>query len=108
MTVQLFPGEVEELDGSQNEWGWSKAKLGANAILAASMAVCRAGAAAKGQKLYEYIADLAGKPKDKSGATACELCCHQLRCAVLAPLHVGSRRSHHRCGSCEFQFETIS
>jgi len=56
---------VEELDGSQNEWGWSKSKLGANAILAASMAVCRAGAAAKGQKLYEYIADLAGKPKDK-------------------------------------------
>merc|ERR1719218_351016 len=56
---------VEELDGSSNEWGWSKSKLGANAILAASMAVCRAGAAAKGQKLYEYIADLAGKPKDK-------------------------------------------
>jgi enolase len=56
---------VEELDGSQNEWGWSKSKLGANAILAASMAVCRAGAAAKGQKLYEYIADLAGKPKEK-------------------------------------------
>merc|ERR1719162_262162 len=37
---------VETLDGSQNEWGWSKAKLGANAILAVSMAVCRAGAAA--------------------------------------------------------------
>merc|ERR1719352_718493 len=56
---------VEELDGQQNEWGWSKSKLGANAILAASMALARAGAAAKGQPLYEYIADLAGKPKDK-------------------------------------------
>merc|ERR1712003_328169 len=33
---------VEELDGSKNEWGWSKSKLGANAILAVSMAVCRA------------------------------------------------------------------
>merc|ERR550514_1988516 len=56
---------VEELDGSKNEWGWSKAKLGANAILACSMAVCRAGAAAKSMPLYQYIASLAGKPTDK-------------------------------------------
>merc|ERR1719473_902372 len=56
---------IEELDGSTNEWGWSKSKLGANAILAVSMAVCRAGAAAKEQALYEYIANLAGKPTDK-------------------------------------------
>merc|ERR1719198_2248283 len=56
---------VEELDGSTNEWGWCKSKLGANAILAVSMAVCRAGAAAKEQPLYEYIANLAGKPTDK-------------------------------------------
>merc|ERR1719146_167548 len=56
---------VEELDGSQNEWGWSKAKLGANAILAVSMAVCRAGAAALKMPLYKYIARLAGKPMDK-------------------------------------------
>merc|ERR1711937_937688 len=56
---------VETLDGSQTEWGWSKAKLGANAILAVSMAVARAGAAAKEQPLYEYIANLAGKPTDK-------------------------------------------
>ena len=34
---------VQELDGSRNEWGWSKSKLGANAILAVSMAVCKAG-----------------------------------------------------------------
>ncbi|KAF4707234.1 hypothetical protein FOZ63_017077, partial [Perkinsus olseni] len=43
---------VQELDGTQNEWGWCKAKLGANAILAVSMAVCRAGAAASNMPLY--------------------------------------------------------
>jgi enolase len=56
---------VETLDGSQNEWGWSKAKLGANAILAVSMAVCRAGAASQEMPLYQYISKLAGKPEDK-------------------------------------------
>merc|ERR1719486_1868270 len=56
---------VEELDGSKNEWGWSKSKLGANAILAVSMAVCRAGAAASEMPLYKYIATLSGKPTDK-------------------------------------------
>jgi len=30
---------VKELDGSQNEWGYNKKKLGANAILAVSLAV---------------------------------------------------------------------
>ncbi|CAK9045485.1 unnamed protein product [Durusdinium trenchii] len=55
---------VETLDGSQNEWGWSKAKLGANAILAVSMAVCRAGAAASRMPLYKYIARISGKPYD--------------------------------------------
>jgi enolase len=39
-----------ELDGTKN-----KSKLGANAILAVSMAVCRAGAAAKGLPLWQYI-----------------------------------------------------
>jgi len=56
---------VEELDGTKNEWGWSKSKLGANAILAVSMAVCRAGAAASEMPLYQYIAKLAGKPIDR-------------------------------------------
>jgi len=56
---------VEELDGTQNEWGWCKSKLGANAILAVSMAVCRAGAATKQMPLYKYIAELSGKPTDK-------------------------------------------
>jgi phosphopyruvate hydratase len=56
---------VEELDGTQNEWGWSKSILGANAILAVSMAVCRAGAASSESTLYEYIAKLSGQPGGK-------------------------------------------
>lgn len=36
-----------------------KSKLGANSILAVSMAVCRAGAAAFHLPLYDYIAHLA-------------------------------------------------
>merc|ERR1719183_2043644 len=56
---------VGAIDGPKNEWGWSKGKLGANAILAVSMAVCRAGAAASALTLYEYIAKLSGQPGDK-------------------------------------------
>ena len=51
----------QELDGSKNEWGWNKQRLGANAILAVSLAVCKAGAAAKGLPLYRHIAELAGE-----------------------------------------------
>jgi enolase len=43
-----------KIDGTEN-----KSKLGANAILAVSMAVCKAGAASKGVPLYKHIADLA-------------------------------------------------
>lgn len=43
-----------KLDGTEN-----KSKLGANAILPVSIAVCRAGAAAKNLSLYSYIAQLA-------------------------------------------------
>jgi len=53
---------VETLDGTKNEYGWSKSLLGANAVLAVSMAVCRAGAAAVENTLYEYIAKLSGQP----------------------------------------------
>ncbi|PUZ51240.1 hypothetical protein GQ55_6G166400 [Panicum hallii var. hallii] len=38
---------VQQLDGTSNEWGWCKQKLGANAILAVSLAVCKAGAMVK-------------------------------------------------------------
>jgi enolase len=44
-----------ELDGTLN-----KSNLGANAILAVSMAVCKAGALESNLPLYEYIAKLAG------------------------------------------------
>jgi len=47
-----------DLDGTPN-----KTKLGANAILAVSLAVCKAGAAQKGVPLYRHIADLAGTGK---------------------------------------------
>merc|ERR1712151_861423 len=56
---------VEILDGTQNDWGWSKSNLGANAILAVSMAICRAGAASMQIPLYEYVAHLSGRPTDK-------------------------------------------
>ena len=56
---------VETLDGSKNEFGWSKSKLGANAILAVSLAVARAGAVDRGVPLYQYIATLAQKRTDK-------------------------------------------
>jgi enolase len=44
-----------KLDGTPN-----KSKLGANAILGVSLAVSKAGAAAKGVPLYQHYADLAG------------------------------------------------
>jgi enolase len=44
-----------ELDGTPN-----KGKLGANAILGVSLAVSKAGAAAKKVPLYQHYADLAG------------------------------------------------
>ena len=55
-------GEVDakmlDLDGTDN-----KSNLGANAILGVSMTAARLGAMAKGQKLFEHIAELAGKEK---------------------------------------------
>lgn len=51
--------EIDEimlgLDGTDN-----KSKLGANAILGVSIAVCRAGAGAKKVSLYQHIAELCG------------------------------------------------
>lgn len=45
-----------DLDKTQN-----KAEIGANAMLAVSIAACRAGAAEKEVPLYKHIADLSGK-----------------------------------------------
>ncbi len=49
-----------DLDGTD---GGFKKNLGANAILGVSMAVARAGAAAKGVPLYKHLNELAGSPK---------------------------------------------
>lgn len=46
-----------DLDGTEN-----KSHFGANAILAVSLAVAKAGAASKGMPLYEHIAELHGTP----------------------------------------------
>jgi enolase len=48
-------GRLRDLDGTPQ-----LERLGANAILAVSLALCRAAAASRGQALYERIADLAG------------------------------------------------
>jgi enolase len=47
-----------QLDGTENKSG-----LGANAILAVSMAACKAGAAAKNAPLYRHVADLGGNKR---------------------------------------------
>lgn len=47
---------LQELDGTPN-----KSRLGANALLAVSLAYAKASAAVAGQPLYRYIAGLAGK-----------------------------------------------
>lgn len=44
-----------DLDGTEN-----KSNLGANAILSVSLATAKAVAHAKGQRFYEYVADIAG------------------------------------------------
>ncbi len=48
-----------DLDGTEN-----KSNLGANAILAVSLATAKAVAHAKGRRFYEYIADIAGTTDD--------------------------------------------
>jgi len=58
-----------ELDGTKN-----KSRLGANAILPVSMAVCRAGAEAKRLPLYKYIAYLSGTPISKVRASGIQPC----------------------------------
>ena len=56
-----------ELDGTEN-----KSKLGANAILGVSLAICKAGAAHKGVPLYRHIADLAGNKQVGSYLLLCQ------------------------------------
>lgn len=63
--VEIDTLMVQTLDGSKNEWGWCKSHLGANAILAVSLALARAGAAASRVPLYQYLARLAGNPENR-------------------------------------------
>ena len=53
---QAIDDALIKLDGTEN-----KGRLGANAILAVSLAICKAGAAAKGVPLYRHISDLSGR-----------------------------------------------
>lgn len=56
-----------ELDGTPN-----KARLGANAILGASLAVSKAGAASRGTSLFDHMAHLADrKPEQMRLPTPC-------------------------------------
>ena len=55
------------LDGTEN-----KSRLGANAILGVSLAVCRAGALSKGVELHEHIAALASVEGEKTGLSTAD------------------------------------
>ena len=54
---------VQQLDGTVNEWGWCKQKLGANAISAVSLAMCKARVKVNKIPLHKHIAKLAGNKK---------------------------------------------
>ena len=59
---------MTELDGTEN-----KDNLGANAILAVSMAVCKAGAGAKGVPAYAHIGELFGTAPDTLPVPMCNI-----------------------------------
>ncbi len=59
---------MKELDGTKN-----KQKLGANAMLAVSMAVSRLAAKEKGKPYYEYLAKLSGNRKLKVPVPFCNV-----------------------------------
>lgn len=63
--VELDNLMVQTLDGTSNEWGWCKSRLGANAILAVSLAIARAACAHLRIPLYQYIARLAGNSEER-------------------------------------------
>ena len=60
--IGKYPSNQKELDELMIALDGtpSKSRLGANAILPVSMAICRAGAAAHNMSLYQHIANLAG------------------------------------------------
>lgn len=82
---------VEELDGSKNEYGWNKNKLGANSILAVSMAIARAGAAYKEIPLYRHISELAGKSQSDGGQFVMPVPCFNV---INGGKHAGNTLPH--------------
>lgn len=56
---------VHVLDGTKNEYGWCKSKLGANAILGVSLSYARATAAHLKVPLYQHLAELSKNPTTK-------------------------------------------
>jgi enolase len=56
---------VKVLDGTKNEYGWCKSKLGANAILGVSLAYSRATAYHQKIPLYRHLAHLSNNPDKK-------------------------------------------
>ncbi|KKQ68285.1 MAG: phosphopyruvate hydratase [Candidatus Nealsonbacteria bacterium RIFCSPLOWO2_12_FULL_39_31] len=72
-----------ELDGTEN-----KSKLGANAILAVSMAICRAGSKTNGLPLYCYISQLSENIQYKGGISHCSCnrrCSPDIDCKLPSP-----------------------
>lgn len=63
--IGMDPTKQEDVDNAmiQADGTPNKGKVGANAILAVSLAVARAGAAEKGIPLYKHIAELSGNSK---------------------------------------------
>ncbi|PHT36512.1 Enolase [Capsicum baccatum] len=92
---------VHQLDGTQNEWGWCKQKLGANAILAVSLAVCKAGAAVKNIPLYkEFMILPVGASSFKEAM--------QMGCEVYHHLKVShSCSSFYSLNICLFQSQAL-
>lgn len=58
--VEIDKQMVIKMDGTKNDYGYTKSHLGANAILSVSMSLARAGASASFQTLFEYLGDLKG------------------------------------------------
>ena len=56
---------VKEMDGTKNEYGWCKKKLGANAILGVSLSYARASAATSRLPLYKHLASISHNPTTK-------------------------------------------
>ena len=56
---------TQKLDGTKSQYGWTKSKLGANSILAVSLAIARAGAADREIPLYKYLSALSGNDNNQ-------------------------------------------